>query len=406
MTQSRSGFLRLAWSVLGLTILALHAPCRAHPPVSTIALMTIHADGGVHLTLIHDALAFALNDTSARIADPEMLALLHGPEEKLTVALADGRERLQSGLALRADGLPVPITIVEAPNADTTRRRAAEHASYPLPCTMSFVIEAKLPPAAREVTVRFPMVLADVLLSLDRPDHEPTALPLAPGETSPVIDVHIPNASAPTTTSSVPSSITNGPAASAPRETLSTWATAWRYTRLGYRHIIPEGTDHALFVLGLFLLSPRVKSVLWQITAFTIAHSVTLTLATLHLVTIPARIVEPTIALTIAFVAVENLFASRVRPWRAGAAFLFGLVHGLGFASGLMEIGLPAGQLATGLVAFNVGVEGGHLTVLLAAFAIMGWWRGRPWYRRWIAIPLSLVIASIAVLWFVQRLSA
>src|SRR6185295_17576059 len=117
-----------------------------------------------------------------------------------------------------------------------------------------------------------------------------------------------------------------------------------------------------------------------------------LTLATLHLVTIPGSIVEPTIALTIAFIGIENLFARKVHGWRPAVAFIFGLVHGLGFASGLMEIGLPTGQLAAGLVAFNVGVEGGHLTVLAAAFLVLGWWRNKPWYRKRVAIPISSLI--------------
>jgi uncharacterized membrane protein len=167
---------------------------------------------------------------------------------------------------------------------------------------------------------------------------------------------------------------------------------------------MPGGTDHAVFVLGLFLLSPRVKALLWQITAFTIAHSITLTLATLHLVSIRASIVEPTIALTIAFIGVENVCTRKVHAWRPVVAFIFGLVHGLGFASGLMEVGLPTGQLAAGLIAFNVGVEGGHVTVLGAAFLFLGWWRSKPWYRKLVAIPISTGIAGIAFFWMIQRI--
>ena len=119
----------------------------------------------------------------------------------------------------------------------------------------------------------------------------------------------------------------------------------WRYIRLGFTHIIPRGLDHALFVLGLFLLSPRLKPLLWQITAFTIAHSITLFLTTFRVISMPAAIVEPTIAATIAFVAIENMFVTRVHPWRPAVAFIFGLVHGMGFASALAEVGLPTGQL-------------------------------------------------------------
>src|SRR6185295_8754589 len=141
----------------------------------------------------------------------------------------------------------------------------------------------------------------------------------------------------------------------------------WRYVILGFTHIIPQGADHALFVLGLFLLTPRVKALLWQITAFTIAHSLTLTLATFHLLKLPSIVIEPTIAASIAFIAVENLATTKVHAWRPVVAFVFGLVHGMGFASALSEVGLPTGQLVAALVAFNVGVECGHVTVLAAA---------------------------------------
>jgi hypothetical protein len=181
---------------------------------------------------------------------------------------------------------------------------------------------------------------------------------------------------------------------------------AWRYVALGFTHIVPRGLDHALFVLGLFLLSPRFKSLLWPVTAFTIAHSTTLTLTTFHLVRLPAAVVEPAIAATIAFVAVENLVTDKVHPWRVAVAFIFGLVHGMGFASALSDIGLPTGQLVAGLVAFNVGVEGGHLAVLACAAVLLGWSRNKPWYRKRVAIPLSVAITLVALAWVVQRIAA
>ena len=366
----------------------------AHPTLSSVALVKVTTDGRVRVTLIHDALAYALNDTSARISDPEMYALLAGPENELAAALKDGRERMESGFRLTADGTAVAFQVVEAPSVEAVKKWKAENPERRLPVKLDFVIEAALPPGAAEVTVKFPAILADVLLSVDRPGLEPAVFPLSAGEVSPAIDIRM----------ATGADTGPGGTGAAGRKPAGVWSVAWRYTKLGYRHIMPYGADHALFVLGLFLLSPRVKSVLWQITAFTIAHSLTLTLATLHLVTIPPRVVEPAIALTIAFVGVENLLTTKVHPWRVAVAFLFGLVHGLGFASGLMEIGLPTGQLAAGLIAFNVGVEGGHLTVLLAAFLVLGWWRDRPWYRTRVAMPLSMVIAVIAVFWMLRRM--
>jgi len=131
------------------------------------------------------------------------------------------------------------------------------------------------------------------------------------------------------------------------------------YLQLGYRHILPLGFDHILFVLSLFLLSPRLKPVLWQATAFTIAHSVTLGLAMYHVIDPPAKIIEPLIALSIMYVALENIFSPRLKASRIGVVFLFGLVHGLGFAGALGQLGLPQNAYLLSLVMFNVGVEMG-----------------------------------------------
>src|ERR1041385_2633040 len=111
-------------------------------------------------------------------------------------------------------------------------------------------------------------------------------------------------------------------------EKLSAANAAWLYLKLGYEHILPLGLDHILFVLSLFLLSPKLKPVLWQATAFTVAHSLTLGLAMYHVITPPARIVESLIALSILYVALENIFSPRLKKTRIGIVFLFGLVHG------------------------------------------------------------------------------
>ncbi len=366
----------------------------AHPTLPTVALVKVTEDGRVRITLVHDALAYALNDTSARVSDSDMRALLSGPESELADAFKDARERLEGGFQLSADGAAVAFEIVDEPRVDAVRLWKEQNPGQPLPLKMEFGISAVLPRGAAAMTLRFPAVLSEVLLSVDRPGVEPQALPLSAGERSPAIDVRGASGAARSTSDG---------GERAPARPASFAEVALRYARLGYLHIIPRGADHALFVLGLFLLTPRVGSVLWQISAFTLAHTMTLTLATLHVVTLPARIIEPAIAVSIAFIAVENLVVRRVHPWRTLVAFVFGLVHGMGFASGLMEIGLPTGQLAAGLVAFNVGVEGGHLTVLAGAFLLLGWWRGRAWYRSRVSIPVSIVIALVALVWFVQR---
>lgn len=186
----------------------------------------------------------------------------------------------------------------------------------------------------------------------------------------------------------------------------TTWQVFARYLGLGYTHILPKGMDHILFVLGLFLLSVRLRPILVQVTAFTLAHSLTLGLAMYGLVSLPTRIVEPLIALSIAYVAVENLTTRELTPWRLALVFMFGLLHGLGFAGVLRDLGLPRGEFLTGLLAFNLGVEGGQLTVIGGALAAVAWFRHRPAYRQWIVVPASLAIAAIGLYWTVVRVVA
>ena len=188
-------------------------------------------------------------------------------------------------------------------------------------------------------------------------------------------------------------------------ENLSKTETAFLYLKLGYQHILPLGLDHILFVVSLFLLSPELKPIIWQSTAFTVAHSITLGLAMYHVIAPPSNIIEPLISLSIMFVALENIFSRRLKAGRIGLVFLFGLVHGLGFASSLSQLGLPQNTYLTSLVMFNVGVEGGQLTVILLSFFLVGKWFGKkPFYHKAIVVPASVIIMLIAGYWTVERI--
>src|SRR5687767_13266805 len=180
---------------------------------------------------------------------------------------------------------------------------------------------------------------------------------------------------------------------------------ARQYLWLGYTHILPKGLDHILFVLGIFLLSPRWKTMLLQVTAFTVAHSITLGLSIYGIVSLPSRIVEPLIALSITYVAIENLLTRELKPWRLALVFMFGLLHGLGFAGVLRELGLPREEFLTALVTFNLGVEGGQLTVIGAALVIVAPFMKKGWYRQRVVIPASIAIAATGLYWTVTRLS-
>jgi len=180
---------------------------------------------------------------------------------------------------------------------------------------------------------------------------------------------------------------------------------ARRYFSLGFTHIVPLGLDHMLFVLGIFLLSGRVRSVLLQVSAFTVAHSITLGLTMYGLVTVSPRIVEPLIAISIAYIAIENIFLSELKSWRVALVFAFGLMHGMGFAGALKELGLPRSEFVTALLTFNIGVEAGQLAVIGAGFLLVGWHcANRPWYRSRVVVPASMMIACTAVYWTVVRL--
>lgn len=185
----------------------------------------------------------------------------------------------------------------------------------------------------------------------------------------------------------------------------SRWKIIRLYAALGFTHILPRGLDHVLFVLGIFLLAVQLRPVLWQVSAFTLAHTITLALTVYGVVSLPPTVVEPLIALSIVYVAVENIFTSKLHAWRPLIVFCFGLLHGMGFAGVLSDIGLPRSEFVPALLAFNAGVELGQLTVILAAFLLVGvWFRKKPWYRRRIVIPGSLLIAAVGLFWFVQRL--
>ncbi len=179
----------------------------------------------------------------------------------------------------------------------------------------------------------------------------------------------------------------------------------WYYLKLGISHIIPYGLDHILFVVSLCLLNTKFKTILWQATAFTVAHTITLALSMKGIIKLPSDIVEPLIALSIAFVAIENILLSELKAWRIAIIFMFGLVHGMGFASALNEIGLPRNKFFTSIFSFNVGVELGQISVITLVFLVLIIPFGKKiWYKKAIVYPLSALIALIALFWTFQRI--
>ena len=189
------------------------------------------------------------------------------------------------------------------------------------------------------------------------------------------------------------------------------WSTAGLYIKIGIGHILPDGADHILFVLAIFLASVRLKALVLQISAFTVAHTATLALAASGFITPSPSVVEPLIAFTIAFVAIENLVFKEMTKWRPAVVFGFGLIHGLGFAGFFGELGLPPGQFWSALISFNIGVEIGQLSVIVVAALIGILLRrvlrdpaGTAGYRSYIVRPGSALISLAGLWWGITRL--
>ncbi|MBQ0822844.1 HupE/UreJ family protein [Microvirga sp. HBU67558] len=191
----------------------------------------------------------------------------------------------------------------------------------------------------------------------------------------------------------------------------SAWNVAGTYSVLGVEHIL-MGIDHLLFVLALLLLTTGTWRLVKTVTAFTVAHSITLGLATLGIVHVPPKPVEAVIALSIVFVAAEILNTRRGQaglaarlPWIV--AFTFGLLHGFGFAGALSEVGLPEGQIPVALLFFNLGVEVGQLLFIAGVLAVLaGARRIRMAWPRWAELVPPYAIGSVATFWVIQRVSA
>lgn len=188
-------------------------------------------------------------------------------------------------------------------------------------------------------------------------------------------------------------------------ENMSKSEAAVTYLGIGYKHILPLGFDHILFIISLVLLSPNLKQLYWQSAAFTIGHCFTLGLAMYGVFSISSSIVEPLIAVSIMYVAAENIFSPKLKTSRILLVLAFGLLHGMGFASALTNIGLPKSAYLTSLLMFNLGVEFGQLTIIICAYfllkniqkySLISWPK--------IVVPISSLIILVSCYWFIERI--
>ena len=362
------------WFVSSLMLMAL--PMQAHEVSPTIGDIAV-AEGRVTLDLRMNLEAFVagidldgLEDTdeAAQASDYDLLRSLS--EAELGPMVRAFAEEWLNDLSLRTQNGPVFFTLDET--------RIPEVGDAELPRFSHLVLSAALPEGAGSYRLAWPERSGGLVLRQQGVDDPFTGF-LQGGEVSPIIP------------------LTGG-------ASLSAWDVFVDYIPVGFDHILPKGLDHILFVLGLFFLSARLRPLIWQVSAFTLAHTLTLALSVTGWVQAPAHIVEPLIAASIVYVAVENILTNRLRSGRTLLVFGFGLLHGLGFASVLGEFGLPENQIPAALVGFNIGVELGQLTVIALAWLLVGAWFGRhPKYRGRVAMPASFTIALIGAYWFVER---
>jgi hydrogenase/urease accessory protein HupE len=330
--------------------------------------------------LLNDGKTYDIEVVTDAAALVEKLAASNGEPpvtdvrpERLQARLEGFDEQFRRRVAVRFDASEVrpAITYAVSPGADAAA-----------PPIATIRLTGPVPSSAADLTWRYAWTFASYAVTVRRAASDnPTTEWLEGGQSSAPV------------------------ALKAPAPAVERLGTARRYLALGFTHIVPGGLDHVLFVLGIYLLSGRARSVLWQVSAFTMAHSITLGLSMYGLVSVSPRVVEPLIALSIAYVAIENIFLSELKSWRVALVFAFGLLHGMGFAGALKELGLPRSEFVTALLTFNVGVEAGQLAVIGTAFLLVGWYSAhRVWYRRRIVVPASLLIACTAVYWTIQRL--
>jgi hydrogenase/urease accessory protein HupE len=180
---------------------------------------------------------------------------------------------------------------------------------------------------------------------------------------------------------------------------------AWYYFKLGFTHIVPQGLDHVLFITCICLINTKLKPIVYQASAFTVAHTVSLALSMKGIVVAPSPVVEPIIALSIVFVALDNIILRELKPWRIILVFLFGLIHGMGFASSLNEIGLPRDKFLTSILVFNAGIEVCQVMLIGLIFGLVIYpLKNKTWYRYRIVYPVSIFIAIISSYWTIERI--
>lgn len=411
-----------SWSVLLTLILALLLPGRAAAHTFTIVTADLLSEG--------DDLSLTL-----QVSIADVLVLVKSPLKTLDHAALAAlmptlRERLGAHVELLVDGKAVAGTC-HGYIPDLLRPASAPPPEQQLPDRLPFLITWTLPAGANRVDLRIAVfeeagLSGFVQAALHRGTRAQTrpvelgkpatfwlrAAPPAPARAEPAPPDPVIGAQP------EPAPPAQEAAAEDEQPIASAGLGSWGLVVMGFHHVVaegrawwafvtrlrlPEGFDHVLFVVSLYLLAPKPKPLLIQVTAFTVAHSATLALAMVGWALLPSRLVETLIALSIVVCALENVWWKEVKPWRWLVVFAFGLIHGLGFAGSFSQLQLSPGDILRPLLCLNIGVELGQLTVVAACAALTWWFREKVWYRKAITIPASLLIAAVGLWWTVER---
>lgn len=368
-----------------LLVSTLAGPARADVVKPALVEISVYTDG--HCTIdLRASLEALLTGINARYSNTqdapnaeEYDALRVLPAEDLRQAFEPFHTRLTGEIRLLFDNKPAALTItdIDIPEPGYTK----------VPRNSAIYLECEVPSGAQTLTWYYPAIFGDNAVRVRQVDsaaerwHWSTWQWLRKDQPSEAFSL---------------TEVYNPPGL---LDTVTTYLAA------GFEHILPKGVDHILFILGIFLLSLKLRPLLTQVTMFTVAHTITLGLSMSGYIELPARIVEPLIALSIAYIGIENVFAHRLHRSRLLLVFGFGLLHGMGFASVLQEFGMPEDDFLTALISFNIGVELGQLAVILSAFLAVGAWFGRSaWYRPVVVVGGSAMIALTGLYWTWDRL--
>lgn len=356
-----------------VTAILLCAPLTGHDFSFTQALVVFDADGGYRIDMSIDVDALALGlplDADSALVSGRMEAL---DPTALKQAVERAREAVRQRVRVLFDGE------AQTPEIAFPNRGAAPEPDAP-PSVLGTVaqLSGQAPADARDFFLGADEGLKNIHLTIFDARGNETRIVTPAGQTSEPYPLR----------------------AEAAARSRGVFA---QYTSLGFEHILPKGLDHILFVIGLFLTSARLRPLLIQVTSFTVAHSISLALSTLGVVALPSRFVETMIAVSIAWIAAENLLSDRVARWRPALVFAFGLLHGLGFAGVLGELGLPQGEFLTALFSFNLGVELGQLAVIGLALITLGRFSSQSWYRKAVVMPASAAIGLAGLYWAFER---